>query len=327
MTQPTSSKKNEKPLVSVVMSVYNTEKFVHNAIESILNQTFTDFEFIIIDDASTDNTPQILHSFSKHPKIKIITNKKNIGLSKSLNKWLTAASGKYIARQDADDFSAEDRLEKQIAYLEYNTDVSLLGTGAVIIDNEGKELCIRHVLTKPEHLLAKFTQLELTNPLFHGSIMFRKSDIREIGNYREGFRYAQDHDLYLRLCEQKKIDNLDLPLYYWRLNPSGVSIIKYREQQKFSQLALRFATERKIYGKDTYSFDSVEKEISSLSCTAVPYPYAYKRAELLFQGEHFRLTKKEVLMFFHYPSLFLKYFYSLGKSLIKRIVSFSLFLS
>jgi len=117
----------DRPKISVIMSVYNGEKYLREAIESILNQTFRDFEFIIINDGSTDKTSEILSSYND-PRIVIINNKRNIGLTKSLNKGLKMVKGEYIARQDADDVSLPERLERMVNFLDMNRDVGLLGS-------------------------------------------------------------------------------------------------------------------------------------------------------------------------------------------------------
>ncbi len=139
---------SENPKVSVIMSVYNGDKYLREAIESILNQTFTDFEFIIVNDGSTDNSLEIIESYDDE-RIKTINNKKNIGLTKSLNKALKFAKGKYIARQDADDVSLPNRFEKQVEYLDSHPEVALVGTSVYLIDENGKIIGKRIAFAKP----------------------------------------------------------------------------------------------------------------------------------------------------------------------------------
>ncbi|HEY9660554.1 MAG TPA: glycosyltransferase, partial [Allocoleopsis sp.] len=127
------------PQISVLMAVYNGSRYVAEAIESILNQTFTDFEFLIIEDGSTDNTVQILQDYAnRDPRIKLIQNEQNIGLTKSLNKGLKLAQGKYIARQDADDVSLPHRFEQQIAVFAQNPAAVLVSCSLELIDATGK---------------------------------------------------------------------------------------------------------------------------------------------------------------------------------------------
>jgi len=127
----------KNPEVTVLMSVYNGEKYLREAIDSILNQTFTDFEFLIVNDGSTDRTAEILRSYDD-PRIIIINNEKNIGLTKSLNIGLRMAKGEYIARMDADDVSMPERLQKQIELLNQKKNTGLVGTYYTIINEKGK---------------------------------------------------------------------------------------------------------------------------------------------------------------------------------------------
>ena len=127
----------KKPKVTVLMSVYNGERYLHESIESILNQTFKDFGFLIINDGSTDNTPKILKSY-KDQRIKIISNKNNLGLTKSLNKGIKLAKGEYIARQDVDDVSLSERLEKQVKFLNSYPSYAAVGTFTKIINEDSK---------------------------------------------------------------------------------------------------------------------------------------------------------------------------------------------
>ena len=172
------------------MSARNSEEYIEKCITSILNQTLKNFEFIIVDDASTDNTLSIIKKFAEIDKrIQVKINKQNIGLTKSLNNALKLAKCEYIARQDADDYSATTRLEKQFNFLEENKEIALVGTSATIIDDEGEIICERKVLTKPEEI--RLT-LKKQNCIFHGAIMFRKEAVQKIGGYRELFKYGQE---------------------------------------------------------------------------------------------------------------------------------------
>jgi glycosyltransferase involved in cell wall biosynthesis len=150
-----------KPKISVLMSVYNGEKYLKEAVDSILNQTFSDFEFIVINDHSTDSTSEILFSY-KDSRLKIIENDENIGITKSLNKGLRLVSGKYTARMDADDISFNNRLEKQLQYLEDNPDVGVLGTMAI---SNGKYLKYKINLPSKDYLIK--WQLFFSNPIIH----------------------------------------------------------------------------------------------------------------------------------------------------------------
>jgi glycosyltransferase involved in cell wall biosynthesis/radical SAM superfamily enzyme YgiQ (UPF0313 family)/spore maturation protein CgeB len=235
---------NEKianPAVSVVMSVHNGEKHLDKAVKSILAQSYLNFELIIIDDASTDSSPEILKSFVD-PRIKIITNSENLGLTASLNIGIRAASGKYIARMDADDISVPNRFALQLDYLEINPAVAVVGSSYFTIDEEGAVTGIVNVLDKPADIRR---DLPRQNWFGHGSVMFRKSCLAEIGGYDERFVYAQDYDLFLRLSERYALANLMQPLYCWRVSANGISSKKKAEQDHFAEMARNAAAERR----------------------------------------------------------------------------------
>jgi len=222
------------PKISVVMSVYNGEKHLRESIESILNQTFTDFEFIIVNDGSTDNSLEIITSYDDE-RIKIINNEENIGLTKSLNKAIKQARGVYIARQDADDISLSNRLELQFKFLEKHPEVALLGTGIYVIDENGDEIEKRIMHPNPKRSLLK------GNRFIHGSVMFRKSVIDELGAYNETLRYSQDYELWLRLSKEYDVRNLTVPLYKLRMHKSSILSRKVEEQQMYAVLARKLA--------------------------------------------------------------------------------------
>ena len=189
-----------KPKITVLMAVYNGEKHLATAIESILCQTYKDFEFIIIDDFSTDNSLDIIQSHAKtDSRIKVFENLVNCGLTKSLNKGLQCAQGKYIARMDADDISVPIRLMKQYNLLSLNYGAySVVGCNFDIINADRPLKIIKRVN------LAKYNDdirrgLAKESVLCHPSVMFNKDDIRAVGGYDESFRYAQDYDLWIRL--------------------------------------------------------------------------------------------------------------------------------
>jgi len=190
------------PLVSVVMSVYNSEKYVSRAIESILNQTFKDFEFIIINDGSQDNTLDILKEYeNKDNRIKII-DQENKGLTKSLNIGIKAAKGKYIARQDDDDVSLSTRFEKQVEYLEKNKEVVLLGTNQYEINGEVETIGTYYDNKTINNIVY------LYNPIAHTSAMYRRNVFIEIGLYDESFETSQDFEAWMRLANYRKISML-----------------------------------------------------------------------------------------------------------------------
>ena len=222
----------DNPKISVIMSVFNGEKYLREAIDSILGQTFTDFEFIIVNDGSTDNSLSIIKGYADK-RIRLIDNEQNIGLTKSLNRAIKQARGEYIARQDADDISLPNRFEEQIKYFKKNPKVVLLGTGICRIDGNGKILGKTLAIAKPGKSLVKQNQFN------HGSTMFKSGVIRELGGYNELFKYCQDYELWLRLAKYYEVRNLPQILYQLRFHDEALRFEKRDEAVLYNLLALR----------------------------------------------------------------------------------------
>ena len=205
--------------ISVLMSVYNGKQYLNAAIDSILKQTYADFEFIIIDDGSTDGSLEVLRDYAGNDnRIVLIENKGNIGLPGSLNKGIKIARGKYIARQDADDISALNRLESQLAYAQKNTDVDIIGSDCYIIDMDGSIVCVNGDYSKITDYKSKLLNRRAIFP--HGSAFIKKDILIKAGLYDTRFYYSQDGELWLRLIEMgAKIHTMDIPLYYFRSLP------------------------------------------------------------------------------------------------------------
>lgn len=239
------------------MSVFNGAQYLEDSISSILNQSFANFEFIIIDDASEDDSSSIVKKFASQDKrIKIIKNNRNLGLTRSLNEGLKVARGKYIARQDADDLSLPERLQIQYSYLENHPEMSLIGSSAVFIDGQGKK--IGHYLKKdnPQKTAQTLTR---RNCILHPSIMFRNKRVYPhtknfgVGMYREKFYYAQDYDLYLTLLTAgEKITNLPQCLIKYRYYRGSLSFKNLKIQKRFAQKAREFYNQRLKLGQDEY---------------------------------------------------------------------------
>lgn len=205
--------------VSVVMSVYNAEKYLAEAVDSILSQTFTDFELILIDDKSTDGSGKILAQYAQaDPRVVILKNAENMGLTKSLNRGLAVAKGEYIARMDADDISVPDRFAKQVAFLDENPDYSFVSCIGRYIDENGKEEQLRLFPETNEEIYAMMLKVDA---VMHPGVMFRRADIAKIGNYCEDFRVVQDYDLWFRgMAAGYKFYNIQEPLVLFRRNDS-----------------------------------------------------------------------------------------------------------
>ncbi len=226
--------KLEKNLISVIMSNYNTpEEFLRPAIESILNQTYQNFEFIIIDDCSTDNSLSIIESYSDK-RIKIIKNEINLGITKSLNKGLKAAKGEFVARMDADDISLEARFEKQLAFLKSHPDHIVCGTGVELIGDwetkyTGKFMC-RIITPKDEfriHLLfGNYPNIVNPTAMFNGCLLLKHNII-----YNENYSLAQDYRMWISCSEVAECANIQETLLYYRVHAKAVSNDK-KELQK-----------------------------------------------------------------------------------------------
>jgi len=203
------------------MSVYNNESTVGNSIESTLNQTYKFFEFIIVDDCSYDSSFQIIEEYAKlDSRIKIIKNKENIGLAASLNNAINRASGKYIARMDADDEMLSSRLKLQVDYLNNNQDVGVLGGGAYVLSGGNMT---NKLLMPCTHQEIKKT-LPFRNPIIHPSVMIRRNLLLE-NKYKTNLRRKQDYELWGRLINVTKFHNLGEPLIKYHFNEKGVDSV------------------------------------------------------------------------------------------------------
>jgi len=243
------------PKISVIMSAYNAEKYIAEAIESILNQTFKDFEFIIINDSSTDDSLKIIKKYkNKDRRIVLINNKKNIGLTKSLNKGLKIAKGKYIARMDDDDISLSNRFQIQFNFLKKNKEIFLVGAGTIIINKNGK--CIKKSIPIANRFKIK-NILNKKNFFYHSTIMFR--NIHKIF-YREKMLYVEDYDLYLRLIDKGySLTNIKKPLLKYRISDNSMTHSNsIPKQLLFIEKAIEFHNQRLGSGSDKYdSFNPI----------------------------------------------------------------------
>jgi glycosyltransferase involved in cell wall biosynthesis len=224
------------PKISVLMPVYNGEKYIFYSIKSILDQSYKNFEFLIANDGSKDETLKIIKEFKKKDKrIKIINNNKNIGLTKSLNKLAKIAKGNFIARMDADDISHIERFSEQINWFKDNPKKILLGTSGIKIDEKGnivrslnlKSLCHKKILKK----------LTFNNFYLHSSTMFKKSLFLKVGGYRRFFKYAQDYDLWCRMSKYGLIGNLNKELVSIRFHSKSLSYKKKKLQSFYAIIA------------------------------------------------------------------------------------------
>lgn len=226
-----------QPVVTVLMSVFNDLQFLPLAISSILEQTWDDLELLIIDDGSTDGCVDFLVSIHD-PRLRVLHNERNVGLTLSLRRGIELARGLYIARMDADDIALPQRLAKQVAFMEGHPSVGLLGSACWLIDREGRTLGRRFVL--PGNLQIRWQSL-LTNPFLHPTVMVRRDVlVRNALNYDEAFRQAQDYDLWTRMLRHTQGANLEEPLIRYRLR-DGITAT-HRSAQLLSHDAIAWRT-------------------------------------------------------------------------------------
>ncbi len=215
------------PLISVLMPVHNGEKYLSLALESVLAQTFEDFEFIIINDGSTDKSEEIILSYDDQ-RIHYLSNNTNCGVTKTLNRGLGLATGKYIARLDADDLAVPLRLERQMTFLDKKRSL-LVGSWAHVIDGNGEIIRNLKPLTAPLNLRLK---LLFSNAFIHSSTMFNAAAAKSLGGYDERIRYAQDYDLWSRLSRLGDVYNIPEYLVCWRETEDNISAKKKYQQEE-----------------------------------------------------------------------------------------------
>lgn len=243
-------------MISVIMSVYNeTIRWVRESAESILSQTYSDFEFIIVVDNPQidDEIAEYLIGLEADARVKLLWNERNLGLPQSLNKGICAASGEFIARMDADDISAPDRLQRELFFL-IDNNYDMVSTNKVNIDEEGA------ILYEDSRLGEKAIKgLLYSNVIVHSSVLIKKDAVKALGGYRK-VKDAEDFDLWLRLLDAGySIGILDEYLVKYRLRATSVSVERQLEQFYASQYARILSKERKTIGEDSFS----EKEMVS----------------------------------------------------------------
>ena len=229
------------PAVSIVMPVRDGERFLQEAIDSVNAQSFSDFELIAIDDGSRDSTPEILaEAVRRDPRI-VVLSKGPIGFATALNLGVAESRASLIARLDADDIAMPERLARQVATLQQEPSLGLLGGFAETIDENGRTLGIRRPPASHEALLAALAR---DNPFIHSTVMFRADLVHALGGYRAAIEVAEDYDLWLRMAERMRIANLPETLVRYRVHQQSLTG-RGEVRMAFSvRLARRAATER-----------------------------------------------------------------------------------
>ncbi len=251
------------PTVSVLMPVYNTKRYLRWAVESVLSQTFCDFELLALNDGSTDNSLSILRELkSRDSRIHVIS-RENQGIVRTRNELIALARGRYLALLDSDDISKRERFEKQVAYLDAHAECVAVGSRSLIIDSTGMPIMeSKNELTHEKIESAHFSGV-CESQFCNSSVMMRRETVLHVGGYREGLKLAEDFDLYLRLAEVGKLANLPEVLVEYRHHLRSVCYTDGDQLRKDAQRAVREALIRR--GKDIYEMPGRSSEVETAS--------------------------------------------------------------
>ena len=256
----------KNPKISVIMPAYDAEKYIAEAIESTLNQTFADFEFVIIDDGSTDSTGKIIEEYArKDERIIFLKNQKNVKISKTLNKGIKIAKGKYIARRDADDWSHPDGLEKQYHFMEEHPEIGISGGSMEVVDKHGKRIGIRRYNLTDAAIRKKLFRY---SPFSHPLVMIRRDILSKCGLYNPELVPAEDYDLYFRIGMLSKFGNLDDIILKYKMLEESITSRKEREMES-KTLAIRKKAVRE-YGYKMSLADKIYWILQYLSIFITP---------------------------------------------------------
>lgn len=263
------------PLVSIIMPTHNRAAYLDKTIESILSQEYSNFELIIINDASTDDTEAVVKkSMEMDSRITYVRNETNLKIVKTLNKALALARGAYIARADDDDvWCDKEKLKNQIAFLEENTEYNLVGTGAIVVNERGEQL-FRYL--QPQTDSAIRNSILLGNPFVHPAVVFKKSILAETGFYDEKFTDAEDWEMWLRIGLRGKFYNLPTYSILRFYGSRGVSIKNRVNMARTRMMIIRKYKQNYPHYHKAYLFNLLQK-IYSLS------PYNRKINDYLFK--------------------------------------------
>lgn len=223
-----------EPLVSVFIPVYNAEGYIKEAIDSVLSQTYQNFEIIVLNDGSTDQTQHILEELAKKDeRIKIYKNEQNLGLTLTRNKGISLCKGEYIALLDADDLMVKQRIEKQIDFFKTNPDYDAVSSWMQIFDQDGLKQIIRYRETMNDYKSVSI----FYSPISHAAALFKSSVIQKLG-YRSPFKFAEDYDMWFRFLMHYKVAVIPEVLYLYRAHHSQTIGAANKENQDFSHKEL-----------------------------------------------------------------------------------------
>jgi len=216
------------------MSVYNAERFLQRAIESVLGQTLHDFELIVVDDGSTDKSEQVIRGFAD-PRIRSFS-QPNKGVGAGLNRGIEEARSELIARMDADDVSMPDRLRREVQFMETSVDTVLLGSSFIVLDEYGARIDLHPGITEDEDIRRA---MYVRNPFPGGGVMMRRGVLRDVGAYDPSLAASVDADLFFRISQRGRLANLPEILYCWRFTTQGITHRRGAQQEAvFERLAL-----------------------------------------------------------------------------------------
>jgi len=287
---------NKTPIVTILMPVFNGEKYLPEAIESILNQTFTDFEFLIIDDFSTDNSINVIKKY-KDKRIRLIINEQNMGQTITLNKGLKLACGKFIARMDQDDISHQSRLEKQVSFLLKNTDFALVGSFIQFINHKGDFVKNYNPPTNHDEIINSFVY---RNPFAHSSLLFRKDLIMSLGAYSLQYKYVQDFSLLIKITSHYKVANIPHTLTKIRLHQDqSTSSFISKKLNKWEQYSIH---------KELYSHPNISGKLKKILYNSI----IFLKTDYLWTKWQQEKNNTDLLNLFNefidHPTHFIKFF-------------------
>ncbi len=255
-----------QPAVSVVMSVFNGQSYLRESLQSILAQQGVHIEVILVDDGSTDESSEIARDIARSDRRLILMQQENQGLTRALIAGCSKARGKYIARHDTDDVSYPGRLKKQLELLDGDPRLTMVSCWSVGLGPNNERLF--EIMRPDLKELATRELLEMRNgPPGHGSVMFRADDYHRIGGYRAQFRFAQDSDLWLRLCENGQIAYVSEELYGFRVNENSISSDRRRQQEQLVRIAYKCLLARKAKDSESVYLD-MARQVSDASVAA-----------------------------------------------------------
>ena len=283
---------NTRPELSIVMTVFNGESFVGEAVSSMLTQTYQDFELVIVDDGSTDRTPQVLSALEKRDhRIRVIS-QRNYGIARANNNACEVARGRYLARLDHDDISLPDRLRLQMDFLEKNPNAAVLGGAIEVIDSRGNAV---YGVQYPTNHAQILRELPHRACFAHSAVTMRRDAFMAVGKYREQFAPGEDYDLWLRFSEQYQMANLSEIIIQHRIHTDSYSFLNVDEHAVSTLGARVSASARRGTGFDPLDRNNeiTPRLLSDLSVPNIEIRKAMMSSNLRWSNAMLRLGKIE----------------------------------